>query len=289
MGLTQMSISLIIIYNKILEFFKNYGLQMMACILLIIFYREIKNFIADKFNIIIEKTLSSNKELKSFVNSIIKIMIQFVILILILSLLGITLSKLAAILGAVSLILGFAFKEVLSNFFGGIIILVFKPFLIGDVVEYSGELGTVHKIELFYTTLINFNNEYIIMPNGNLIHCEIKNVNKNETRRLDLMIGVGYTSDIDEVKQTIINIIENEETGMFSKDIEPVIGMNDIGSSSLNIAIKVHVIPKYYLDARYYLNEQIKTIFDQKNIDLPFNIVDLQINPEFNQIKLNRD
>ncbi|VWL85418.1 mechanosensitive ion channel family protein [Oceanivirga miroungae] len=272
--------------NEIVLYLKTNGIKIIISILLILFYSKIKNKVISTLKNITKKLLSSNIELRTFINSIINILIQFILILFILSLFGFDFTKLAAMIGAISLVLGFAFKEVLSNFFGGLIILIFKPFLIGDLVQYSGEYGNVYKIELFYTTLITFNNEFIIMPNSNLINNEIKNINKNKARRMDLVIGVGYSSNIEEVKSTIAEIIEKEDKGLFIKDIPVLIGMTEIGASSLNFAIKVHVNPELYLDARYYLNEQIKTIFDEKNIELPYNIIDLQINGGFNEIKL---
>ena len=142
----------------------------------------------------------------------------------ILQLLGINLSSIFALVGALGLVLGFAFKETISNICGGVILLTFKPFKVGDLISYNSNIGTIKKIEIFYTTILTLQNEYLIIPNGNLINNEIKNIDVNNIRRLDLKVGVSYESDIQKVKNLILSIINREKEKLFDYTIsEPII------------------------------------------------------------------
>ncbi len=269
----------------ILNYITSNIFGLLPAIILIFLYKTIKKYtllILDKFY---RKTLKNNG-LISFLNSISRFIVDLILIFTILDLLGIHLHKFMALISAFSLVFGFAFKDVLGNVFGGVIILLFKPFTVDDLIKYAGYEGWVNRIEIFYTSLITYNNEEIIIPNGSIISSEVVNISRHQYRRLDITVGVGYGSDIDEVKDTIKKILERKKD-LFEIEKKPfLIGMAEIGASSLNFDIKVHVKAQDYLIAKYYLNESIKTEFDAKGIELPFNIIDLQVNPNFNKLNL---
>ncbi len=270
----------------ILNYITSNIFGLLPAIILIILYRTIKKYVLltlDKFY----RKAFDNNGLISFLNSISRFIVDLILIFTILDLLGIHLSKFMALISAFSLVFGFAFKDVLGNIFGGVIILLFKPFMVDDLIKYAGYEGRVNKIEIFYTSLITYNNEEIIIPNGSIISSEVINISMHNYRRLEITVGVGYGSNIEEVKETIQEILERRKHDLFEIDHKPyLIGMGEIGASSLNFDIKVHVKPENYLPAKYYLNESIKTEFDAKGIELPFNIIDLQVNPNFNKLNL---
>ena len=142
--------------------------------------------------------------------SIYSILYYFILIYVSIGILGINATSITTFLGATGIVLGIAFKETLGNFCGGLIILTFKPFKVGDTIEYNNYLGTVKKIELFYTKMLNPQNELVIIPNGIITNTEIRNIKQNGERRLDLRIGVSYNSDIQKVKKILERIIKTE-------------------------------------------------------------------------------
>jgi len=142
--------------------------------------------------------------------SIYSILYYFILIYVSIGILGINATSITTFLGATGIVLGIAFKETLGNFCGGLIILTFKPFKVGDTIEYNNYLGTVKKIELFYTKMLNPQNELVIIPNGIITNTEIRNIKQNGERRLDLRIGVSYNSDIQKVKKILEQIINME-------------------------------------------------------------------------------
>ncbi|WP_067141416.1 mechanosensitive ion channel family protein [Oceanivirga salmonicida] len=284
------SISEYLSLNEILLYIEKNLFNILPAIILFILYKPIKRYLSTFFNKLYTRIFKDNHGLITFLNSITRFVIDIIIIFTILDLLGIDLQKFGAIISAFALVFGFAFKDTLGNMFGGMIILVFKPFVVGDIIIYAGYEGRVTKIEIFYTYLINYSNEEVIIPNGSIINSELKNISVHTYRRLDIKVGVGYGSNIEEVKQTIKEIIFKRKEDLFEVDKKPyLIGMAEIGASSLNFDIKVHVKPTNYLAAKYYLNESIKTEFDAKGIELPFNIIDLQVNPNFNNLNIKND
>lgn len=273
--------------DNLLRYIKGHLISALLALILIVFFKKIRNFIRNIFAKTLNKMLADNIEIATFCVSIISIIIDLCLAMIIIRLLGINLTKIGGMIGALSLVIGFSFKEILSNFLGGIILLTFKPFKVEDVIKYGDYEGVVKKVEIFYTTLVDFQDSEIIIPNANIIGNEVTNINDNAHRWLITQIGVGYGSDIELVKRTIKNIIENRRSDLFYiEGVEPIIGMSEIGASSLNFEIRVYVREKKYILARNYLNESIKIEFDKLGIDLPYNIIDLQLNKEFNSLKI---
>ena len=168
-----------------------------------------KNRVEKILKIILEKA-NTDKSLASFLISIYSILYYFILIYVSIGILGINATSITTFLGATGIVLGIAFKETLGNFCGGLIILTFKPFKVGDTIEYNNYLGTVKKIELFYTKMLNPQNELVIIPNGIITNTEIRNIKQNGERRLDLRIGVSYDSDIQKVKKILERIIKTE-------------------------------------------------------------------------------
>lgn len=261
-------------FNKLLEWFQNNLIFLIISILLIIFFRKITMLII----YLIDKVLFKNfldKGLKTFVKSSLKLIIQLFLIYLILSGLGINMTSLFAILGALSVVVGFAFKEIIQNIFGGMVILIFKPFKVGDVVEYKGYTGVVSKIEIFYTRLYNFQNEVVIIPNGLVITNELKNITIQNKRRLDLFISVSYSSNVNFVKKILEEIINDCE--YILKDEKITLGLIEMANSSLNFAMYIYVLPDNYLLAKFYILEQVKIRFEKEGIEIPFNQLDVNI------------
>ena len=196
-------------WDNTIKFLKTNLFKLFIIYLIIKTGKIFKNRVEKVLKIILEKA-NTDKSLASFLISIYSILYYFILIYVSIGILGINATSITTFLGATGIVLGIAFKETLGNFCGGLIILTFKPFKVGDTIEYNNYLGTVKKIELFYTKMLNPQNELVIIPNGIITNTEIRNIKQNGERRLDLRIGVSYNSDIQKVKKILERIIKME-------------------------------------------------------------------------------
>lgn len=224
-------------------------------------------------------SFSSRKEidstLHSFLGAFLELALKALLIICVLGYVGFEITGLAALLASAGFALGLALQGSLSNFAGGVIILVMRPFQIGDFIESSSHSGTVEKIELFYTHLITPDNKAIMIPNGALSNSTIVNYSSKDTRRVDLVFGVGYEDDILHVKRVLSNIIDSCD--LILKNPEPFINICEHGDSSVNIAVRVWTKTSDYWNVYFYLIEQAKIKFDEENINIPYPQMDLHI------------
>ena len=195
--------------ENIIRFLKTNLFKLFIIYLIIKIGKVFKTRVERILKIILEKS-NTDKSLAFFLLSIYSILYYFILIYVSIGILGINTTSITTFLGATGIVLGIAFKETLGNFCGGLIILTFKPFKVGDTIEYNNYLGTVKKIELFYTKMLNPQNELVIIPNGIITNTEIRNIKQNGERRLDLRIGVSYNSDIQKVKKILERIIKTE-------------------------------------------------------------------------------
>ena len=174
----------------------------------------------------------------------------------------------------------------MANFCGGVIILTFKPFKVGDVIEFNNYIGEVKSIELFYTKIKNPQHELVIIPNGMITNNEVRNITKEEVRRLDLRISVSYNSDIKQVKEELKNIVDEltktenilEDDKYILRNPEAVIGVGELADFAIIFDVYVYVDSDKYLKVKHKLNEEIKIRFDEKNIEIPYPQMDIHIN-----------
>ena len=224
-------------------------------------------------------SFSSRKEidstLHSFLGAFLELALKALLIICVLGYVGFEITGLAALLASAGFAIGLALQGSLSNFAGGVIILVMRPFQIGDYIESSSHSGTVEKIELFYTHLITPDNKAIMIPNGALSNSTIVNYSSKDTRRVDLVFGVGYEDDILHVKRVLSNIIDSCD--LILKNPEPFINICEHGDSSVNIAVRVWTKTSDYWNVYFYLIEQAKIKFDEENINIPYPQMDLHI------------
>lgn len=272
--------------DQIFSYLKENIIRITIVILIIIFYTKIRKALLYLIKKLLKRALAAHIGLRTFVISIIKFTIDIVLIFVILKLLKIDLTGIYAVFSIIGLVLGFAFKESLSNIFGGLVILTFKPFKVNDVIEYNGVSGVVKKIEIYYTTMINFQNENIIIPNSLVVSNVVKNINVNLTRRLDIQVGVDYNADIEKVKSLLLDIVNRRVDDLFNLDEhQPLIGMFNISDSSLIFDVRVYIKEGQYLFAKYYLNETIITEFAKNKINIPYNIVENRITSFVKEVK----
>lgn len=239
----------------------------------------LKKYVDKIIKSMLEKS-RTDKSIASFLRSAFSILYYIILFYILIEFLGINLSSVTTFLGAAGIVLGLAFKETLGNMCGGIIILTFKPFKVGDMIEYETYIGEVKSIELFYTRMKTAQNELVIIPNGLITNNEIRNMTKEKVRRLDLTVGVSYSSDILKVKEILNAIVEKEMEGderTVLKVPSPTIGVGELGNSAVIFYVYVYTESENYFKLKLKLNENIKIEFDKNNIEIPYPQMDVHI------------
>lgn len=206
--------------------------------------------------------------LKKFLSNLIGWGLKIVLILVILGTVGIETTSFAAVLAAGGLAVGLALQGSLSNFAGGILIMVLKPFKIGDFIDAQGESGTVKEIDIFNTKLLTTNNQEVIMPNGALSNGNITNYSTESTRRVNLTFGVGYDSDIKKTKEVILSVINSHPAVL--KDPAPAVNVSELADSSINFFTRAWVNQADYWDVHFYMIERTKEAFDEAGIDIPY-------------------
>jgi len=187
----------------------------------------------------------------------------------------VTVATATAIIGSAGLTIGLALQGSLQNFSGGVLILLLKPFKIGDYIIAQGYEGTVETIDIFYTKLLTIDNRMVVLPNGALSNTNITNVTKEDIRRLDLLVGIEYSEDVVRVKEVLAKIAESKEAVL--KDHDIMVFVNDFMDSSVSMGLRVWCKTEDYWTLRWDMLETIKIEFDRAGIVIPFNQLDVNV------------
>ena len=206
--------------------------------------------------------------LESFLQSLISITLKILLFVLVITQLGVQSSSLVAIIGAAGLAIGLALQGSLSNFAGGVLILLFKPFKVGDFISAQGVDGTVKEISIFTTKLKTFGNQIAIIPNGQLSNNNIINYNAEDTRRDKIDVGIGYGSNIKKAKEILLAICKDRETIL--KDPAPEVYVGELADSSVNLTLRFWANNPDFWAAHFFVMEEIKSRFDAEGIEIPF-------------------
>ncbi|MDO4228459.1 MAG: mechanosensitive ion channel [Capnocytophaga sp.] len=206
--------------------------------------------------------------LQSFLIQLLRWTLHIALSLIIIQIIGIPATQFFAILASAGVAIGLALQGSLSNFAGGIMILIFKPFRVGDYIEAKGQQGTVKNIGLFATTLNKFNNEEVIIPNGPLFNDNIINYSREGKRRIKIIVGIGYNSDLQKAKEVLLNIARYDER-VFT-DPAPVVFVEELADSSVNISLRFWCDNSNYWNCYFGAIEQIKLQFDKEGIEIPF-------------------
>jgi len=192
--------------------------------------------------------------------------------------LGIHTTSFIAIVGAAGLAIGLALKDSLSNFASGVMLILFRPFKVGDVVTIGGVTGKVQQIDIFSTIILTPDNQRVIIPNSGITAGVITNINAEETRRIDLVVGIGYDDDIRLAKETLLELV-TADSGVLSEPA-PAIAVSELADSSVNFIVRPWVQTADYWDVRLRLTEKIKLTFDEKGISFPYPQQDVHMHQE---------
>lgn len=212
-----------------------------------------------------------------FIDSFLKVSLYVVLIITIASGFGLDAASILAVLGSAGVAIGLAIQGSLSNFVGGVLILLLKPFKIGDYIkeDTNGNEGTVSEIELFYTKLMTPDNKVIVLPNGILANSSLTNVTACDSRRLDIIIGISYDSDIRVAKETLQKVLEQESAVL--KDKEHFVYVSELGQDAVNIGIRCWFSMEDFWQGKWRITENLKYALDEAEIRIPFRQVDVHL------------
>lgn len=209
-----------------------------------------------------------DQTLETFLQSFIRIALKAILFVVVITQLGVKSTSLVAIIGAAGLAIGLALQGSLSNFAGGVLILIFKPFKVGDFISAQGVDGKVKEITIFTTKLNTFGNQVAIIPNGQLSNNNIVNYNSEKTRRDKIDVGIGYSSNIKKAKDILLEICEASENIL--KEPIPEVYVGELGESSVNLTLRFWAENDLFWPAHFYVMEELKNRFDEAGIEIPF-------------------
>ena len=211
-----------------------------------------------------------DRTLETFLEDFINNGLKVLLFVMVITQVGVETSSLIAMLGAAGLALGLALQGSLSNFAGGILILIFKPFKVGDFISAQGSEGTVKQITVFNTKLVTFGNQEVIIPNGNLSNDKIINYSSEGVRRENLVIGISYDSSIQKAKDLILELCEADENIMTVEGKEAMVVVTELADSSVNLSIRYWTTTETFWPTKFKMIEHIKAAFDREGIEIPF-------------------
>lgn len=239
---------------------------LLAIVTLIIGLWIIKAIVKGTKRVMAKKDMEET--LQSFLVSMLGITLKIMLFISVVGMVGVEMTSFIAILGAAGLAVGMALSGTLQNFAGGVMILIFKPFKVGDFLEAQGYMGIVKEIQLFNTIMVTTDNKTVIIPNGGLSTGSMVNYSTQPTRRVDMSFGIGYTDDIDKAKSILNDLLVNNPKVL--KDPAHFIAVSELADSSVNFVVRAWVNAADYWDVFFFMQETVKKEFDKNNIGIPF-------------------
>ncbi len=262
------------IIDTIYQWAVSYGLNVIGAIAILIFGKILAGWVKSISEKIFEKSKIDKTVSKFLGNIIYGLAITFVV-IMALSKLGVETSSVIAVLGAAGLAVGFALQNSLSNFAAGVMLLVFRPFRVGDYIEAGGSAGSVEEIHIFTTKLKTPDNKVIFVPNSKIAGDNITNYSLEENRRVDMSFGIGYSDDIDKAKKIIYKILSEDERVL--KNPEPQIVVSELADSSVNFSVRPWVHKSDYWGVYFDTIEKVKKAFDEEGVSIPFPQTDVHL------------
>lgn len=218
----------------------------------------------------------ADKSVITFMDSFIKIGLYVVLVFLLATNLGVDAASVVALLGSAGVAIGLAVQGSLSNLAGGVLILLLKPFRIGDyIIDSAGNEGTVNEVHIFYTTLLTADNKTVILPNGALANNSITNVSTQTTRRVDILVGISYDSDIRVAREVIMKLMDTND--MILKDGTSTVYVNELAGSSVDLGIRCWVNSADYWTVKGWLTENVKYALDEAGVSIPFPQLDVHL------------
>ena len=253
--------------DAVIESITYYGVKVVVAILIFIIGKWIAGLVRKMSRRGMERA-NVDSALVGFLSNIIFYLLMIAVVITAISQVGIQTTSFVAVLGAAGLAVGFALQGSLSNFASGVLIILFRPFKVGDFVEAGGVMGVVDEIGILVTELHTPDNKGIIVPNSQVMGGTITNFNAKETRRCDMVFGISYSDDIDKAKGILLSILEADERCL--KDPAPQVAVSELADSSVNFVVRPWVNGADYWGVYFDTHETVKKRFDAENVSIPF-------------------
>ena len=266
------------IWDRIILFVTERGSELAVNLLAALAIFVIGRYAAKLLTRLCIKTMAKAKldpTLEKFLANIIHTLLLMLVVVAAIHRLGIDTTSLAAILAAGGLAAGFALQSSLANFASGVMLILFKPFGVGDYVEAGGTAGTVEEIHIFSTKMRTGDNIQIIVPNGQITTDTITNYSAKSTRRINLVVSCGYGDDLKKVKAFLVDLLAADPRIL--EDPEPFVAVSELGDSSINFVVRPWVASGDYWAVRYELNEKIKLGFDENGFNIPYPTQDIHV------------
>ena len=271
-SLSTMSLDTLV--NKLIDLSVSFGSKLLVALL--VFF--IGRWIVKKLNRLVINILTKRHveaSLATFTKSLVSITLNFTLVIIIISVLGIETSSFIALFASAGVAVGMALSGTLQNFAGGVMILLFKPFKVGDYIEAQGQSGTVKEIQIFNTIITTTDNKVIIIPHGGLSTGIMMNYSKESQRRVDWVFGIGYGDSYEHAKTVIARLLDNDPRVL--KDPNYFIALTALNSSSVDIVVRAWVKAENYWGVFFDMNEKVYKTFAEENLNIPFPQMDVHL------------
>jgi small conductance mechanosensitive channel len=261
-------------YTDVNQFLVRMGTNLLISIVILVAGFWLSNVMSRGLKRVLRKS-NTDEGLVTFISSFMSMVLKVLVVITSITQIGVEMTSFVALLGAAGLAIGMAFSGTLSNFAGGIMILVLKPFKVGDIILTQGEKGEVKEIQIFNTYLYTTDNKVIILPNGPVANNNITNFTKADKRRVDWIFSISYGDDYNKAKEVILRLIK--EDARILSDPEPFVGINLLGPSSVDLAVRVWALTDDYNDMFFDLNERVYVEFESVGLRFPFPQLDVHL------------
>ena len=262
------------LWNQLTELLSSFGNSFFIALCILIIGRQAIKIIIKIISSALERS-NTEDTVRIFVTNLLNTLLMIVVFIAAINQLGIQTTSIIAVLGAAGLAIGLALQGSLSNFAAGILIVIYRPYKVGDYIQADNHLGTVDDIQIFSTVLRTPDNKIVVVPNGSIMNGSIVNFSHQKERRIDIVIGCSYDDDIDKVKEVLADVLSKDERIL--KEPKPRIALSELADSSVNFIVRPWVKNAEYLDVLYSLLEEIKKRFDQEGISIPYPQSDVHI------------
>ena len=262
------------LWNQVSELLSSFGLSLFIALTILIVGRQVVKIVIKVISSALERS-NTEDTVRIFVTNLLNTLLMIVVFIAAINQLGIQTTSIIAVLGAAGLAIGLALQGSLSNFAAGILIVIYRPYKVGDYIQADNHLGTVDDIQIFSTVLKTPDNKLVIVPNGSIMNGSIVNFSNQDKRRVDIIASCSYEDDIDKVKSVLADILSKDDRIL--SEPEPRIAVSELADSSVNLIVRPWVKNSDYINVYYSLLEEIKKRFDKEGISIPYPQSDVHI------------
>jgi small conductance mechanosensitive channel len=276
MDMTGINASFESVKLQTIEIVSEYGLKLIGAIAVWIIGSMVVKSMVNTFDRILNKS-KTDASLKPFLKSIVGVLLKALLVITVLTMLGIEMTSFIAILGAAGLAIGMALSGTLQNFAGGVMILIFKPFKVGDFLEAQGYKGIVYEIQIFNTIVKTPDNKTIIIPNGGLSTSSMTNYSSEPFRRVDFTFGVGYGDSTEQTKEVLNDLITADKRILSGGNHDPFVAVSGLGDSSVDFVVRVWVKSEDYWGVFFDMNENVYNSFNKAGLNIPYPQMDVHV------------